>query len=137
MLAHDFLGGQNFLRLEPGQKIRLVYGDGAVKTYWVTQRHSYQAMNPRSVYSGFTDLDTMATMNAAELFRKVYTGPDHVTFQTCLDKDGDPSWGRLFVIAERGPAADGGAATRPGPGRTGPAHCGPPLEYAATGQPQP
>jgi hypothetical protein len=33
------------------------------------------------------------------MFKRVYFGDRHVTFQTCIEKDGALSWGRLFIIA--------------------------------------
>jgi hypothetical protein len=33
------------------------------------------------------------------MFKRVYFGDRHLTFQTCIAKDGEASWGRLFVIA--------------------------------------
>jgi len=38
-------------------------------------------------------------LTAEQLFNRVYRGDRHVTFQTCIDANGDISWGRLFVIA--------------------------------------
>ncbi len=35
-----------------------------------------------------------------------YTGAGHVTFQTCIIKDGNPSWGRFFVTAIPIPVMD-------------------------------
>ncbi len=131
LLAHNMLGGQYFAALQVGQQIQLVYGDGAIETYWVTQRKSYQATNPTSVHSSFIDLETNAFTDATGLFRQVYTGAGHVTFQTCLEKDGNPNWGRLFIIAERGPAAF--ALRRPGLSLAGadPASAASLTEYAA------
>jgi len=33
------------------------------------------------------------------MFKRVYTGDRHVTFQTCIYAEGTSSWGRLFVVA--------------------------------------
>ena len=104
LLAHNFLGGQDFFRLGIGQSILLVYGDGTTQPYLVTHIYRYRATKPESVYSSFVDLDTDTTTDATGLFNKVYTGDKHVTFQTCIAGEGNPSWGRLFVIAEPGPA---------------------------------
>lgn len=104
LLAHNFLGGRDFSRLALGQPIVLVYGDGKMQAYTVTTVYRYQATKPESVYSSFVDLQTNAVLDTATLFKKVFTGGQHVTFQTCIAGDGNPSWGRLFVIAE--PATD-------------------------------
>jgi len=105
LLAHNFLSGQDFFRLGIGQRILLVYGDGSLQSYLVTYIYRYRATKPESVYSSFVDLDTDITTDAAGLFRRVYTGGKHVTFQTCIAGEGNPSWGRLFVVAE--PTPDG------------------------------
>jgi hypothetical protein len=33
------------------------------------------------------------------MFNRAYVGENRVVFQTCLAAEGNPSWGRLFVIA--------------------------------------
>ena len=103
LLAHNFLAGQDFFRLGIGQSILLVYGDGSLESYLVRHIYRYRATKPESVYSSFVDLDTNLTTDTAGLFNKVYTGGKHVTFQTCITADGNPSWGRLFIVAEPAP----------------------------------
>jgi hypothetical protein len=100
ILAHNWLSGVDFFRLRVGQKINLIYGDGRTETYWVNRLYRYQATIPESTYSQFIDLDTGKGTDAEGVFRKVYMGDGHVTFQTCIAQDGQLSWGRLFVIAE-------------------------------------
>jgi hypothetical protein len=39
-------------------------------------------------------------LNAEQMFKRVYFGDRHVTFQTCIESNGELSWGRLFIIAE-------------------------------------
>ena len=43
--------------------------------------------------------DDSGRLTTAEVFTKMYTGGDRVTFQTCIVVDGNTSWGLLFVIA--------------------------------------
>ena len=100
LLAHNFLSGTSFTNLAPGQEVRLIYGDGAVEYFIVDQIFQYQALQPYSPNSEFRDLETNITITAEELFRKVYRGERHVTFQTCIDANGNSSWGRLFIIAQ-------------------------------------
>ena len=99
LLAHNYLAGAEFFKLAAGQDVQIVYGDGAVKLYRVTAIYRYQALDPYSPYSNFVDLSTGETKSVGEVFTQVYTGGDHVTFQTCIANNGNPSWGRLFVIA--------------------------------------
>ena len=100
LLAHDYLSGQYFSRLALGERVFLVYGKGRIETMQVTQVYRYRATDPYSTTSDFIDLDTNQHLTDDQLFSKVYLGAEHVTFQTCIEQDGNLSWGRLFVIAE-------------------------------------
>jgi hypothetical protein len=100
LLAHNYLAGAQILQLRPGQMVYLVYGNGHTATYMVTQLLRYQALEPESPFSNFIDLRDNVRMSASDLFMAVYGRPGRVVFQTCIDANGDPSWGRLFVVAE-------------------------------------
>lgn len=100
LLAHNYLAGKTFSSLASGNIVTLVYGDGHTEQFKITRVYQYQAMDPLSPTSNFTDLNTKATLSAEELFTLMYRGDRHVTFQTCIERDGKSSWGRLFVIAE-------------------------------------
>ena len=39
------------------------------------------------------------SLTADQMFKRVYTGDRHITFQTCIFAEGISSWGRLFVVA--------------------------------------
>lgn len=99
LLAHNFLSGELFSQLQVGQEIRLVYGDGRVEYFIVTEILRYQATQPTSPYSSFRNVDKDETFTAEQMFKRVYLGDRHVTFQTCIEANGNSSWGRLFVIA--------------------------------------
>lgn len=100
LLAHNYLSGTLFVNLKPGDEVRLVYGDGAVEYFVIEQILQYQALQPYSPTSDFRDLGTDVTISVEELFRLVYRGERHVTFQTCIEAYGNSSWGRLFIIAK-------------------------------------
>jgi len=100
LLAHNYLAGTSFSGLTNGDVVILVYGDGHTENYLVTNVLQYQALDPYNPYSDFKDLQRQTTLSAAEVFGQVYRGERHVTFQTCIQSDGNSSWGRLFVIAE-------------------------------------
>jgi hypothetical protein len=100
LLAHNNLAGASFSQLEPGQKIYLVYGDGEVSTFTVSEILRYQALSPKSISSKFIDLKTNDILKASEVFSNVYDRPEQVIFQTCIANGEELSWGRLFVIAE-------------------------------------
>ena len=99
LLAHNHLSGKLFSQITVGQEVRLVYGDGKVETFVVTEVLKYQAMQPNSPYSEFRNINDEKTITAEQMFKRVYFGDRHVTFQTCIEKDGALSWGRLFIIA--------------------------------------
>ena len=100
LLAHNYLAGKSFSTLAVGNIVTLVYGDGHIEQFEITQIYQYQALSPLSPTSKFKDLNTKVIITAEELFNLVYRGDRHVTFQTCIEGAGESSWGRLFVIAE-------------------------------------
>jgi hypothetical protein len=99
LLAHNHLAGQEFFNLEVGDNVRVVHGDGTVEYFVVSEVLSYQALQPYSPYSSFRNLENDQVLSVEQMFKRVYFGDRHVTFQTCIEKDGELSWGRLFVIA--------------------------------------
>jgi hypothetical protein len=100
LLAHNHLAGKTFPGLAIGQEIRLVYGTGRVEYFVIKEVLKYQALQPSSPYSSFRDLNNKdEVLSARQMFKRVYLGDRHVTLQTCIAADGDPSWGRLFIVA--------------------------------------
>jgi hypothetical protein len=100
LLAHSDLAGARFNGLAPGQEVRIVFGDGAFKLYQVSSTHQYKALTPQSPFSDFVDPASEEVSTSTQLFQKHYTGGDHVVFQTCIEVDGNPIGGRLFVTAD-------------------------------------
>jgi hypothetical protein len=100
LLAHNYLAGANFSELKAGDVIKLVYGDGHTENFIVEEILQYKATAPLSPYSNFINVETEEFLTAEGLFNKVYRGEYHVTLQTCIEKDGNLSWGRLFIIAK-------------------------------------
>ena len=99
LLAHNYLSGKSFSQIAVGQEVRLVYGDGRVEYFIVTEILQYQALEPNSPWSSFRGLNDNTTLSAEQMFKRVYAGDRHVTFQTCIQAEGISSWGRLFVVA--------------------------------------
>lgn len=99
LLAHNTLAGRLFPRLGVGMHISLVYADGLVESFVVSQVLRYQALQPDSALSSFRDLADDQLLTAAQLFKRMYAGERHLTFQTCIARDGNLNWGRLFVVA--------------------------------------
>jgi hypothetical protein len=99
LLAHNYLSGKFFSNLAMGQEVRLVYGNGKVEYFVITEVLRFQALEPDSQWSSFRNLDTNEILSAGQMFARAYAGNHHVTFQTCVAANGNSSWGRLFVIA--------------------------------------
>lgn len=100
LLAHNNLAGAGFSLLTLDQKIFLVYGDGRVQTFVITEILRFQALDPDNPSSKFVDVSNNSALKAAELFSKVYQREGQVIFQTCIANGDELNWGRLFVIAE-------------------------------------
>jgi hypothetical protein len=99
LLAHNHLSGRFFSQLTVGQEVRLVYGDGKTEVFVISEILQFQALQPTSPYSSFRNLGKDETLTAEQMFKRVYLGDRHVTFQTCINANGNASWGRLFVVA--------------------------------------
>ncbi|MGE5378902.1 MAG: hypothetical protein ACM3XO_27925 [Bacteroidota bacterium] len=113
LLAHNDLAGKLFTGLLTGQQVRLVYGDGKIESFVVTDVFRYQALQPNSPYSSFRNMvKSDEILTAQQVFERAYLGNRHVTFQTCIEAYGNSSWGRLFVVAI--PMSDHLSLDRPG-----------------------
>jgi hypothetical protein len=67
----------------------------------VTEIQQYQALVPDSSSSDFIDLTTREYLNASQLFKKVYGNQSgNLILQTCIEAEQNPTWGRVFIIAE-------------------------------------
>jgi len=102
IIAHNTLAGAHFFELKPGMLISANYNDGNTVQYRVKSVHHYQALSPESTTSRFRDLsDSDHHISSTQLFFRMYNQPGSLVFQTCIEKDGDPNWGRLFIITEQ------------------------------------
>jgi hypothetical protein len=99
LLAHNNLAGASFSGLKIGQEVRIVYGDGRVDYYTVDHLARFQVLQPGGQAEDYLDLNSKLNYTARDIFTTFYAGADHVTFQTCIFKDGNSSWGRLFITA--------------------------------------
>lgn len=103
LIAHNNLAGSLFKDLTLGQEIYITHQDSHADRYIVSAIYRFQALEPDKVESRFKNLDSGQILDASELFNQMYTGAPHLTFQTCIEALGNPSWGRLFVIAVPAP----------------------------------
>ena len=100
LLAHNNLAGKSFVALQNGQKFHLIYGDGQISTFVVSEILQFQALEPTSISSSFVDLESGDILTTSELFTKIYDRPGQVILQTCIDAGNNASWGRLFIVAQ-------------------------------------
>ncbi len=100
LLAHNDRSGARFFGLRLGHQVDVVYGDGTVRRYVVSRIRHFQPLNADDPYSNFFDLDNGGDpLTSTQVFQQIFVGDDQVVFQTCIPTDGNPIWGRLFVIA--------------------------------------
>ncbi|MDZ4160231.1 MAG: hypothetical protein U1B80_10665 [Anaerolineaceae bacterium] len=101
LLAHNYLAGDHFAQITPGETITLVYGDGSLASYRVFELQRYQALNPIDPYSNFVDLaNPSTTLTSTEVFYRTYGVGNLLVLQTCIQQGSQDSWGRLFILAE-------------------------------------
>lgn len=100
LLAHNDLAGAQFSDISIDQYAILVYGDGRLEYYTINEVQKYQALSPTSTYSDFINLDNSNDrLSASDLFNRVYGSGGRLVLQTCIAGNGDPSWGRMFIVA--------------------------------------
>lgn len=101
ILAHNDLAGAEFPQIQMNQYAIVVYGDGRLEYYEISDVQKYQALSPTSTFSEFVNLDgSQEHLSASQLFNRVYSPGGRLVLQTCIDAFGDASWGRVFIIAE-------------------------------------
>ena len=100
LLAHNYLSGNDFYRLVEGLKVLVVSGDGTLQNYRITEVIEYQKVTPGSNWSHYINLETGERLTTYQVFAQYYQGEHHLTFQTCLERDGLETWGLRFVVAE-------------------------------------
>ncbi len=103
LLAHNYLSGANFFQLSQGDNVYVIYGDGRTEQYAVTRIDRFQALSPSDIYSNFINLNEpgSATLSSTQVFYQEYGNGNQVVFQTCIEANGDSSWGRIFITADK------------------------------------
>lgn len=100
ILAHNDLAGAQFYHFELNQYAVIIYGDGSVEHFIIEDIQKYQALSPNSAYSDFISLaNPQERLTAGNLFSRIYGAGNRLVFQTCIEANGDASWGRMFIIA--------------------------------------
>jgi hypothetical protein len=100
LLAHNFLSGRDFFRLNTGQELNLIYGDGHTRHYRVSQIDDFQRLSINDLRSNFLELSSGIEKTADQVFADFYQGQPHLTLQTCIERDGEWSWGVRFIRAD-------------------------------------
>jgi hypothetical protein len=99
-LAHNTLAGSSFHELQLREDVRVIYGDGNSGRYIIGEILRFQALEPSNPYSTFRKLDGSGKIiSSTDLFNIVYGVSSRVVLQTCIEQDGNPNWGRVFIIA--------------------------------------
>lgn len=106
-LAHNYKAGKLFNQLKIGDNISVVSNKEykipvtrGKHTRKVKNIYKFIALSPTSPKSDFLDVVTNKRYTANELYKMMYETPNTTTLQTCIENNGDLSWGRLFVLAE-------------------------------------
>lgn len=99
LLAHNYLSGSLFHQLAIGQPVIIVMGDGSTRRYIISESVSFQRLQKSARSDKFIDLISRESYSTTQVFNRFYRGEHHLTFQTCLEKDGDLDWGVLFILA--------------------------------------
>ena len=99
LLAHNFLSGREFFSLQQGQDLFLVFGDGGLKRYQVSEIADYQRLNVADLRSDFLGLADNSLVSVDQLFTRFYQNAEQLVLQTCIERAGLPSWGVRFIRA--------------------------------------
>lgn len=93
-LAHNNLSGSEFLNLNYGDVISYDSDE-----YIVREIVFMQAIQPNNPAGDLIDMESGQRMTAKQTWFRVYS--KGLVLQTCVQKDDEPSWGRLFILADK------------------------------------
>lgn len=94
LIAHNHLDGQHFAGIQEGMLIR--YHDGSSRRYYRVERiWQLQAVPSDSLTP--TLYDGSRPYSLEWVYEEIFV--DSLTLMTCIERDGDPLWGRLFIQA--------------------------------------
>src|SRR6185369_12262539 len=74
LLAHNNLAGSFFQQLAVGQEVHLIYGDGRIQNFMISQIQRYQALQPENPFSSFRNIDKEETLTSGQMFNRAYLG---------------------------------------------------------------
>lgn len=100
LLAHNYQSGRTFDDIQVGDSLRYQYEQGNWQTYQVRDVLIFQALSPDSERSDLMAPDgTIYTPK--QIHELLYNHPEYLILQTCIYRDGNLNWGRLFVVATK------------------------------------
>jgi hypothetical protein len=100
LLAHNYLAGAQFYELTVGQILWVFYTPHKAQAYEITTATSYQRLRQPESSDTYVRLDNQQELSTAAVFGEYYSGDHRLVLQTCLEKEGDRSWGLFFVVAK-------------------------------------
>jgi hypothetical protein len=101
LLAHNDLAGAKFPQIHVDKYAIIIYGDGHEDYYQIGDIQKYQALTPTSTFSDFVNMNgSDEHLSAGQLFTRIYGVGNRLVLQTCIDADGNASWGRMFIIGK-------------------------------------
>jgi hypothetical protein len=101
-LAHSYLAGAYFNKLDLNQIITIIYGDGSTDKYKITEIRQYQALDPDNALTDFSSIEGGGKkISQEDLFYAIYNHPGRLILQTCILFNDDNLWGRKFIIATK------------------------------------
>jgi len=102
-IAHNYGAGKHLFNLKIGDVIAYTKKDKGMGALWkeeVKEIRKYQALQPKNVLSPLIDLASGKKVKAEDATHEIYRNNKRTVFQTCIEKNGNPNWGRIFVITE-------------------------------------
>ena len=95
-LAHNWLAGKLFYDLKIGDEV-VIIRDGKHDRYSVTEILQYQVLDNGNNIREYVNLSSGEWLTETQLFERAYKD-GKTTYQTCIKRGDNWSWGRLFLI---------------------------------------
>lgn len=95
LVAHNTLGGKNFKYLTLGQTIYTIKGNGSYEKSIIIEIAEFESLSNNLYKESSTGL----IFTDMQLVERFFFGNKHVLLQTCVEKDYNYGWGRLFIVA--------------------------------------
>jgi hypothetical protein len=83
-----------------GQILWVFYTPHKTQAYEITTATSYQRLRQPESSDTYVRLDNQQELSTAAVFGEYYSGDHQLVLQTCLENEGDLSWGLYFVVAK-------------------------------------